>query len=183
MVNLRSKLRRGLLGYYFTNPQAEHYLREIAEFLTVDPANLSRELSGLCRQGVFLARVRGRQKYFRLNRKYPLYEEFRRIVFKTVGVVGQLRDALRSVSSIRDAYLYGSFARDQQDTQSDIDVLIIGTPKSEALESAIGKLERRLRREINYTLMSPEEFKARRRKKDPFLEDIWRHRRIKLLAA
>ena len=183
MLNLRSKLRRALFGYYFTNPKAEHYLRELAELLGLDAANLSRELAGLMRQGLFLSRSRGRQKYFQLNRSHPLYDEFRRIVFKTIGVEGQLRDALRAVSGIREAYLYGSFAQDEQDTQSDIDVLIVGTPEAEALEDAIRKLERRLSREINYTLMSPVEFRTRRGKKDPFLEDIWRNRRIDLLAA
>lgn len=88
MINLRSRLRRELLRYYFTNPKAEHYLRELAELLEVDPANLSRELAELTRQRVFIARTRGRQKYFQLNRAHPLYGEFRGIVFKTVGVVG-----------------------------------------------------------------------------------------------
>ncbi len=183
MVNLRSRLRRELLRYCYTNPSAEHYLRELARLLRVDPANLSRELAALTRQGVFLSRARGRQKYFQLNRDHPLYEEFRRIVFKTVGVVGQLRTALSRTAGIREAYLYGSFARDHQDALSDIDVLIIGEPDAEELEARIRRLERQLHREINYTVMSPKEFNSRRAKKDAFLEDIWRHKKIALLAS
>ncbi|MDA2925332.1 nucleotidyltransferase domain-containing protein [Acidobacteria bacterium AH-259-L09] len=183
MINLRSKLRQKLLGYYFTNPQAEHYLRELAELLRVDPANLSRELRKLVGQGFFVGHTRGRQKYFRLNRTHPLYNEVRRIVFKTVGVVGELQSTLAHVPGIQDAYLYGSFARDQQDPQSDIDLLVIGEVDAETLETAIRRLERRLGREINYTLMTRKEFRLRRSRKDPFLEDVWRNKRIKLLAA
>ena len=183
MINLRSKLRRKLLGYYFTNPSASHYLRELAELLRLDPANLSRELARLERQGLFVSERRGVQKYFCLNRHYALYEELRRIVLKTVGAVGQLRNSLKQIPGVQEAYLYGSFARNQQDAASDIDVLLIGEPESEVVEEAVRKLERQLHREINYTLLDQKEFKARRASKDAFLEDIWRHKRISLVAS
>lgn len=182
MINLRSNLRRELLRYYFTNPKAEHYVRELARLLAVDPANLSRELAKLTRQRIFLSHARGRQKYFRVNRDHPLYDEFRGIIFKTVGVVGQLREALRVLRGVNKGYLYGSFARNQEDPLSDIDVLVVGSVPAEKLETRIRPLERRLRREINYTLMTPQEFEGRRAQKDPFLQDLWRHKRIDLLA-
>lgn len=183
MLNLRSRLRRALLGYYFTNPTAEHYLRELAARLDADPANLSRELARRVRDGLFLATRRGRQKYFRLNRAHPLYDELRRIVAKTLGATRQLREALEQLPGIEEAYLYGSFARDQQDAASDIDLLLIGDPPAEELEAAIRRLERKLGREISYTLLSPGEFKARRSHRDAFLESVWRQQRISLVAA
>jgi len=183
MLGLRSQLRRKLLSYYFTNPTAEHYLRELARLLEVKPTNLSRELATLVRQGLFLAHVRGRQKFFRINKAHPLYDDFRRIVLKTIGVVGRLREALATVPQIREAHLYGSFARNQEDPVSDIDVLIIGEPPAEKLEDEVGKLERMLRREINYILMSSKELKSRRARKDVFLEDIFRHKTVKLLGS
>ncbi len=151
--------------------------------MRLDPANLSRELARLETEGLFASERRGRQKYFRLNRSYPLYEEMRRIVFKTVGVVGRLRNALTKVPGIEEAWLYGSFARDRQDAASDIDILIVGEPMAEGLERAIRKLERELGREINYTSLSPREFERRRRRKDAFLEDVWRHKKIRLVSG
>ena len=180
ILNLRSKLRRELLAYYFANPKANPHLRELARLLSVDPANLSRELATLEREGLLTSTTQGRQKYFCLNRAYPLFEECRGIVFKTVGLVGYLRDALMQVEGITEAYLYGSFARNQADALSDIDVLIIGEPDAEELESTIGKLERRLHREIKYTLFDPKEFRARRAKNDSFLLDVLRQKKIAL---
>ena len=182
MINLRSKLRQGLLGYYFTNPATSHYLRELAGLLDEDPANLSRELARLESQGLFVSEKRGLQKYFRLNRNYPLYEEVRRIVLKTVGAVGQLRNSLKNIPGIQRAYLYGSFAENRQDALSDIDLLVIGNPEAEELEEAVRKIERQLCREVNYTLFSPEEFRARRAERDAFLRDVWRRKTISLLA-
>jgi predicted nucleotidyltransferase len=44
--------------------------------------------------------------------------------------------------------LYGSFARNQKDATSDIDLLVIGNTNGDALAEAIHKLERQLGREI-----------------------------------
>src|SRR5579864_7600990 len=147
MLDFRSKLRRDLLGYYFTNPHASHYVRELARHLDTDATNLSRELATLEKQGLFQSETRGNQKFYKLNRRYPLYDELRRIIFKTIGVSGELREALRDITGLDEAYLYGSFAENQADPVSDIDVLLVGKPDAEELETAIRRLEKRLNRE------------------------------------
>ncbi len=182
MLNLSSRLRRDLLGYYFTNPSASHYLRELAGILSADPANLSRELRRLEREGLFSSDRRGNQKHFRLNRHYPLYDEIRGIVTKTIGAIGKLKAALSRIEGIEEAQLYGSFAKNQQDQASDIDLLIVGRPEMADLEEAIRTLERHLRRDINYSLLTREEFESRLKRKDPFIADVWQNKRIDLMA-
>jgi DNA-binding IscR family transcriptional regulator len=95
MVDLRSKARQRLLAYYFANPTARVHLRDLAERLNVDPSNLSKELVRLEREGLFRSEVRGRQKYFQLNREYPLFAEVRGIVSKTIGVPSLLAQCLK----------------------------------------------------------------------------------------
>lgn len=181
MITLRSELRNRLLSYYFTNPKASHYLRELAGLLETDPANLSRELARLEQAGLFVGEQRGRQKHFRLNPAYPLYGELRSIVLKTVGAAEQLRKVLAGMPGIQESYLYGSFARNQQDAASDIDVLIVGRPDATELELAIRGLERRLGRQINYTLFGPKEFRSRLAARDSFLENVWRNKKLCLV--
>jgi predicted nucleotidyltransferase len=183
MLDLRSKARQRLLAYFFTNPTARHHLRDLAERLSIDPANLSKELRRLEQDGLFESEVSGRQKYFRLNRAYPLFQEVRGIVTKTVGAAPLLAQSLKSIDGIEEAYLYGSFARNQQDAASDIDVLVIGTPGDRALAEAVRRLERQLGREINYTVLTRKEFEARRARKDAFLEGVWHNKRVSLVAA
>ena len=77
MLDLRSKARQRLLAYYFTNPTVRRHLRDLAERLSIDPSNLSKELGRLEREGLFRSEVSGRQKYFQLNRQYRLFEEIR----------------------------------------------------------------------------------------------------------
>jgi predicted nucleotidyltransferase len=183
MLDLRSKARQRLLAYYFTNPMARHHLRDLASRLGIDPSNLSRELRRLEREGLFRAEVSGRQKYFQLNRKYPLYREVRSIIAKTIGAAPLIAQSVKSIEGIEEAYLYGSFARNQQDAASDIDVLVIGKPRGETLAEVMGKLERQLGRDVNYTVLSRDEFESRRARKDAFLENFWHNKRVSLMAT
>lgn len=183
MLELRSKARRRLLAYYFTNPTARHHLRDLAQRLGIDPSNLSRDLRRLEREGLFRSEVSGRQKYFQLNTDYALFGEVRSIVAKTIGAVPLIAQSLNKIKGIEEAYLYGSFARNQQDAASDIDVLAIGTPRGEALAEAVLKLERQLGREINYTVLTRKEFQSRLARKDAFLKNVWHNKRVSLVAA
>src|SRR5712664_4518326 len=183
MLDLRSKARQQLLAYYFTNPTARHHLRALAERLSIDPSNLSKELGRLERDGLFRSEVSGRQKYFQLNREYPLFDEVRSIVAKTIGAAPLIAQSLKKIEGLGEAYLYGSFARNQQDAASDIDVLVIGTPREEVLAETMRKLERRLGREINYTVLTRQEFESRRARKDAFLENVWHNKRVSLVGA
>src|SRR3984893_10249166 len=114
MLDLRSKARQQLLSYYFTNPTARHHLRDLAGRLGIDPSNLSKDLGRLEREGLFRSEVSGRQKYFQLNREYPLFGEVRSIVAKTIGAIPLIAQSFRKIEGVEEAFLYGSFARNQQ---------------------------------------------------------------------
>jgi predicted nucleotidyltransferase len=131
---------------------------------------------------MFQWRLRGRLKFYRLNREHPLFEEYRRIIFKTIGVEGRLRRLFSGMPGIAQAWLFGSFASNRQDSQSDIDVLLVGSPDPKKLASEVRKLEKQLGRAINYTVLSEPEYQARRKKRDAFLRDVMRHK-VDLLAA
>lgn len=183
MFDFRSKSRQQLLAYYFTNPTARHHLRDLAGRLRVDPSNLSKELGRLEHEGLFRSEMSGRQKYFQLNPEYPLFDELRKIIAKTIGAATLIAQSLKKIDGVDEAYLYGSFARNQQDAASDIDVLVIGVPREEALAQAMQRLERQLGREINYTVLTRKEFESRRARKDAFLENVWHNKRVLLIGS
>jgi predicted nucleotidyltransferase len=183
MIDLRSKARQRLLAYYFANPATRLHLRDLAERLNIDPSNLSKELIRLEREGLFQSEVNGRQKYFQFNRKYPLFAEVRSIVSKTIGASSLIAQSLKKIEGIEEAYLYGSFASNQQDAASDIDVLVIGTPGGEVLAEAVRKIERQLGREVSYTVLTRKEFDSRRSRKDAFLENVWHNKRVPLIGT
>jgi predicted nucleotidyltransferase len=165
------------------NRSASHYVRELATLLRVDPTNLSRELSRLEEEGLFRSQLRGNQKHYSLNKEYPLLKEVFTILRRTIGIVPAVSEALRKISGIHAAYLYGSFAKGEEDAASDIDVLIVGKPEPGELASAAGRLEKLLNREVNYTVIADQELKRKLADHDPFLSDVWNGKRVELIAA
>jgi len=179
----RSPLRKRLLAYFFSNPEACLYLREIAVKLGVDAANLSRELSRLVKEGVFVSEKRGLQKYFRLNQDYALYRELKSMIFKTLGVQGALRDLLHGHAGIRDAFLYGSFAKNAERAGSDIDLCLIiqkGKFEEGPLLEKLHKLEKELGREINYVFYTEAEWESKKDSKDSFVLGLLKSKRLEL---
>lgn len=179
----KSRLRQKLLCHFFTNPGANLYLREIASILKEDPGNLSKELTKLEKEKVFTSSLRGNQKYFSLNKRYPLHKELKSIIFKTVGVEGSLRQIMESTDGILLSFIYGSFAQDKENSASDIDLLIVGNPDEDKLMQRIEDLEKRLDREINYNIYPEKEFKEKMRKKDSFILNILKRPKIILKGS
>lgn len=172
----KSKLREKLLGLYFSNIEASFYVRELAGMLSVDPTNLSRELRQLEAQGLFVAESRGMLKFYKLNKSFPTFKELKVIINKTVGVASILREALKKISGLELALLFGSFAHGDEDQLSDIDVFIVSDLKQKIFYELASNLEKKLGREINLTIYSKNEFKKKSRAKDPFLMDILKNK-------
>jgi len=173
IINItKSKLRRELLRLYFTNPEQEYYLRELERLLKFSVANIRRELLKLKRNGLFKSRKEGNLVYYGLNKEHPLYNEFKNIVFKTIGVEGALREIMDVVRGIDIAFIYGSFAAMKETGTSDIDLLIIGKSDEEELMTKVDELEKKLKREINYTIYSRAEYDDRKKNKDTFIQNI-----------
>jgi predicted nucleotidyltransferase len=181
MISLRSKLRRELLTHFYMNRKARVYVRQLAGILGVDPTNLSRELARLEREGLLRSDVEGRQRYFSINPDYPYLKPFFAMLQGSIGIQPTLRSALELVTGIQSASIYGSFAKDEADASSDIDLLVVGEPDQARLAEAIRRAEKVLQREINYTLMRPRELKQKLKNHDAFITDIWNGKRIELI--
>jgi predicted nucleotidyltransferase len=153
-------------------------VREAAALFKEDAGNLSKELASMEKAGVFCAATRGKQKYFSLNRKYPLYNELKSVIFKTIGIEGSLKELINSIVGVRTAFIYGSFAQNQENAASDIDLLIIGAPDDILVMEKIEDLENRLKREINYNIYSEKEFKQRLKQKDSFVLNLLKRPKI-----
>lgn len=168
----KSKTRKKILQLFFSDPNKKYYLRELERILEISVGNIRRELLSLEKSSIFKREEIGKQVYYYLNKESPIFEEFKKIVSKTIGVEGTLKKVLQKIKDIDIAFIYGSFACQKEDSLSDIDLMIIGKPNENILISKISLVEDELRREINYSIFSPEDFKKGLKKKDVFLEEI-----------
>jgi predicted nucleotidyltransferase len=174
----KSGLRRKIILYFFANPDSRLYVREIAKITGVDAGNLSKELLRLEGDGLFVSDHRGNQKFYVLNKNYPLYSELKSIVFKTIGVAGKLEGALEAIEGIQCAFIYGSFAEGTEHAESDIDIMIIGNPDENRLIDKFDILEKEIGREINYNIYPRGEFKRRKARKDSFISNVLKRKKM-----
>jgi len=171
----KSRLRNKILLHFFTNTDDEMYLREMALRLKEDPGNLSKELSKLEKEGIFISQFRGKQKYFFLNKTYPLFNELKSIIFKTIGIQGSLQNIINETGGIVSAFIYGSLATGKENASSDIDLYLVvkGSVFNENnFISKINDFGKTISREINYIYYSEEEWKEQVSENDSFIVNI-----------
>ena len=180
---LGSKLRRKLLGYLFLNPDEKFYVRELSGLIEEDPGNLSRELKKLEQEGLLVSFSKGKEKFYSLNKKYPLFPELKKMVAKTIGVEESLKDLVAEFQGISLAFIYGSYAKGKEKKTSDIDLVVVGNFSEKEFTRRIRELESRLTREINFTAYTKEEFAEDRAKEGGFLNLVTKEKMIILKGS
>ena len=172
MTIFKSEISQKVLGYFFLNPREQLYTNEIAKNLNLDKRNLVKKLKELEKDGLLLKTSRGNMKLYSVNEKYPLYNEYRKIILTTAGVEGALRKILAGLPGIAEAYIYGSYARNAMDASSDIDLLVVGEHKALVLQRSLTALQKTLGREINAVNMDLTEFRHKKAGDDTFLSGV-----------
>jgi len=180
MLNLRSKITQTVLGYFMLHEGAELYVHEMARRLSLDQKNLDRKLKELEKEGIFKSERRGKERYYSLNTSFPLLKEYKKIILKTVGLEHVLKEALQAVKGLKQAYLFGSYAKDQMDAASDIDLLAVGNHNTLELQKKISEIQKSVGREINVMSLGTAEYE-KKRKRDPFIKSVLQGKKIQIL--
>ena len=181
MISLRSEITKRVLNYFFLNPHRKVYVNALQRRLNLDKRNLVKKLKELEEEGILRSERQGNLKLYFLNTAYSLYKEYRNIILKTVGLEERLKEILNQEKGIKEAYLYGSYAGNKMDVNSDIDLLVIGVHSILSLQKKINKLEKEVDREINVVNIDVKEYKKRLKARDPFLEGIFSRNFIRLI--
>lgn len=181
MISLRSQVARKVLSFFILNPEETLYVNELSRKLALDKRNLVKKLRELEREGILRSEKRGNLRLFGANPEFPLYQEYRRIVLKTVGVEERLREIMRETPGIKEAYIYGSYAKDAMSVHSDLDLLVVGDHEIKVFQRKINLLQREIGREINSVNISEAEFKKKIDMKDSFIAGILRGKTVRLV--
>lgn len=168
----KSKVRGKLLGILFSNPDEKYYLSELARLVAASAGNVQRELERFIRDELILREKKGSLVFYFPNPRHALFPEIRSLVLKTVGIEGELRALVNQRKEIKLALLYGSFARNEEKGESDVDLLIVSDKNLEKFYSVLSKLEARFHREINPTAYSSLEIKKKIAHRDTFVTHL-----------
>ena len=172
-----SSTRADVLSLLLNSPDEQFYVREIAKLLRKNPSGIKRELDNLERMGIVHSERVANLKYFQANQDSPLYSELKNLITKSLGLPGALKAVLRAAGA-RSAFIYGSYAEDEDvDT---VDMMVIGAEFSPVKE--FRDIEKKFGYRVTWIEMEEDEYRLKRKKKDPFLKKILSEKRITLLG-
>ncbi|UMX47999.1 MAG: nucleotidyltransferase domain-containing protein [Candidatus Nealsonbacteria bacterium DGGOD1a] len=180
MISFKSQIAVKVLGYFFLNPESRRYINELADLLAVDPGNLSRKLIELEKEKIMASDRRGNQRYYFLNKDYPLLREVKKMFDVDFGLPRIIEKKLGKLKGLDHAYIYGSWAKNAMDKESDIDLLLVGSHSSLEAKRRLLPLQKEIGREISVVDMGQKEFKQAMVEGDPFIKNIFSDKIIEL---
>ncbi len=181
MISLRSEITKRILRYFYLHDQEELYVNELVRKLDADKRNLVKKLHDLETEGILKSQTLGNLRLYSMNHAYPLYKEYEKIVRKTIGLEKEIKDILRSVEGINEAYIFGSYVQEKMEGHSDIDLLVVGSHSSLSLQRKLRPLQRKIDREINVVDMDRKEYQEKLNDKDSFLTGILNEKHIRVV--
>ena len=181
ILNIKSKVAVKILGYFLVNQDAQHYVNELARTLDLDPSNTDGKLKELEQEGILTSEIRGNQRYYFLNKKYPLLGEVKKLYDTSYGLPARLGAELKNLPGLEEAYVYGSYAKGNFSGESDIDLLLIGEHSSMEANRCLIKFGREFGREFNCTDMSSIEYEKRKKNNDEFIKEVFRGATIRII--
>jgi predicted nucleotidyltransferase len=165
--------RQRALSWLLLHPDDSYHMRELARLTGTTPGTLHKELARLAEVGLLLRESQGNQVRYRANRDCPVFPELAGLFRKTSGFVGVLAEALQHLKPApRLAFIFGSMARGEENSGSDVDLLLIGDGSFGDVVKALYPAQEHLQREINPVIYSDAEFVRRLGENDSFIHNI-----------
>ncbi len=181
---ITSKTRIKVLNSYLEAPTEMYHVREVVRRVNEEINAVRRELIHLEKKGILKKEPRANRVYYFLNENYPFYDDLLRIYVKSNGLGADIIKNRVKLGKIKYAMLTGSFAKDRkvEGENMQVDILVVGTVVLPELNLLIKAAEDVKKREINYTVMSDEEFDFRKKRRDPFIAQVVSGSRIMLIG-
>lgn len=178
-----SRVRVKILSLFFSFPDKIFHVREVVRQTGEEINAVRRELLHLEKIGLFSKEHRANRLYYSLRKDYPLYYDILDIVAKTSGLGEAILKNKAKLGRVKYAVISGRFARRKERRErNEIDFLIVGNLVLPELAQLIKSEEARVSKEVNYTVMSEEEFDFRKRRRDPFVENILRMSKVMIIG-
>lgn len=171
-----SKTRVKLLHLFLNNPGKSFYVREITRLIDEQINSVRRELSNMLEVGIITSDNADNKLYYEVNQRYEYYVPFRAIfaderieAAATADDTHGWRDLIKGLPDLRLAVTAGVLVKG---SASSVDLLLVGDIPPTKLKNAIKQIEKSEARELNYTLLSYDEFYYRLSVRDKFITEI-----------
>lgn len=176
-----SRTRVKVLALLLNNSTRSYYVREITRKVDEQINSVRRELANLKSLGLVHSNAKNGKIYYQANTKSDIFPELKKMFGKVAQETvyeNQVADKLHKVGVVQYAALMGNFV---QDPTSAIDLFIVGTVEKNKLDPLVKQLTEEVGHEVNYTIMTLEEYQERRILFDRFLTEVMAAEKIVMI--
>ena len=180
-----SKTRVKLLHLFLNNPGKAFYVREITRLIDEQINSVRRELSNMLEVGIITSDNADNKLYYEVNQRYDYYVPFRAIFAdehieakNTTVQDDAAYGMLKELKGLRLAVIAGVLVKG---SVSSVDLLLVGDIPSAKVKNSIKQIEKREARELNYSVLSYDEFYYRLSVRDKFLTEILNSKHVVLV--
>ena len=176
-----SKTRVKLLHLFLNNPEKSFYVREITRMIDEQINSVRRELANMVSVGIVQQDAIDNKLYYSVNEDYPYIKPLAAIFSdkNTEGGAGAAggvswKDSLGRMRGLKLAIISGKLV---VGSSSAVDLLLVGDDMSVVtIKNLVKKIEKDRKIEINYAVISYDDFYYRMSVKDRFIMDIVRNK-------
>ncbi len=166
-----SKYEAELLSFLLMAPARTYSLEELSKRLKFSKQSLSRAIHSLMTVSMVKQVVVGRNHYFMISDRHKLLPDVRKSLLKNQKPYeDELFAAIRKLGDVQAAFLSGVFTGH---AELPVDILVVGKINLSKLDKFLEASKKMMGKDINYSVMTPEEFKLRRDTFDRFIKDIF----------
>ena len=176
-----SKTRVKLLHLFLNNPEKSFYVREITRMIDEQINSVRRELANMVSVGIVQQDAIDNKLYYSINEDYPYIKPLAAI-FSDKNTEGSMsaassvswKDSLGRMRGLILAIISGKLV---VGSSSAVDLLLVGDDMSAVtIKNLVKKIEKDRKIEINYAVISYDDFYYRMSVKDRFIMDIVRNK-------
>jgi predicted nucleotidyltransferase len=161
-----------ILAVFALRPDAVLYQKEIVDLTGSSLYLVQRELKRLERTGLIARSERGRHVEYRALTSHPAFPGIRDALLRTIALGDALRASLEGLPDVRLAFVFGSVARGEATSSSDIDLMVVGDLGTRQVAESVVPLMRDLGREANLVVMDPNTLRSRADAGDHFVSTV-----------
>lgn len=179
----RSETQARILAALFLGAEGMS-LADLSRFTGSAHPTVHHEVERLEKAGVLASKRVGNVRIVRPDPRLGYAGELRALLLKTYGPVAVLSHLLTQVKAVREAYIFGSWARRYEGETGlspvDIDLLVIGTPDPDEVYEICRRAEEQLGSAVNPSILSVTEWQ---KPKSGFVRTVKDGPRVTLLGA
>lgn len=159
-----------ILKYFFEEPNRWYHVREAARLIKLNPTTISKYLNNLTKENILIKKLERKHLLFKANTESEEFRDLKKYynirLIKKSGLINYINKELHYPEAI---IIFGSYAKSENDKDSDLDIFIISNTKKKL---DLQKYEKVFQKEIQMFLHTPEEFKDLQRNNKHLINNV-----------